>query len=92
VAALAHRRLQSKLREQGELAAADVVRRNQSLLASLGERDRQRAEAIAYAVAARLLAEPELRLEFLERDDEQDQVEAIRELFGLARGSRATSK
>jgi hypothetical protein len=85
VASLAHRPLHSELREQGELAAAEVLRRNRGTLASLGEHDRRRAEAIAYTVAARLLAEPALRLELLGRDYEHERVvKAVRELFGIS--------
>jgi glutamyl-tRNA reductase len=89
VATLARSPLPSDLREQGALVAAEVVRRNRRALASLGDRDQDRAEAIAYAVAARLLAEPAQRLELLERNEERARVEAVRELFGLGPASGA---
>jgi glutamyl-tRNA reductase len=77
--------LTADLRRRGELAAADVLRRNRSACALLADDDRRRLELLIYAVAARLVDEPRARLENLDSEQEAGRVAAVRELFGLDR-------
>jgi hypothetical protein len=74
----------ARLRQRGDLAAAQVIRHNRAAFAALGDADRRRAEAVAYAVAARLLAQPVSRLMLLDGGDANDlDLDAVAELFGL---------
>ena len=74
----------AELKQRGELAAAQVVRRNHAAFDAMSDADRRRAEALAYAVAARLLEAPASRLARLRRDDaDGPSVQAVCELFGL---------
>jgi Glutamyl-tRNAGlu reductase, dimerisation domain len=76
--------LMADLRRRSELAAADVLRRNRGACVLLGDDDRRRLELVIYAVAARLVDEPQARLENLDGDqDSAGRLAAVRELFGL---------
>jgi glutamyl-tRNA reductase len=74
------------LRRRADEIVASVLAENESRWESLSDADRARVEALARAVASRLLHEPTLRLK---RDDEEDShlyVTALRELFALDPG------
>ncbi len=72
------------LRERGEEVVRRVLAENEKRWESLGEADRQRMEAMARAVASRLLHEPTVRMRRAAGDeDAYAHVSALRELFGL---------
>ena len=72
------------LRERGDEVVRRVLAENESRWESLGEADRQRMEAMAKAVASRLLHEPTVRMRRSAGDeDAYAHVSALRELFGL---------
>ena len=63
-----------------------MLRENESRWESLSDADRRRVEAMARAVASRLLHEPTLRVKRAAGDDDAyTYVNALRELFGLDR-------
>jgi glutamyl-tRNA reductase len=72
------------LRERADEIVARVVEENSSRWQSLSDADRIRMEAMARAIASRILHEPTLRLK--RSSDEEDaylQIATIRSLFGL---------
>jgi glutamyl-tRNA reductase len=72
------------LRERGDEVVRRVMAENESRWQSLGEADRERMEAMAKAVASRLLHEPTVRMRRAAGDEEAyNYVSALRELFGL---------
>jgi glutamyl-tRNA reductase len=72
------------LRERGDEVVRRVMTENESRWQDLGEADRERLEAMAKAIASRLLHEPTVRLRRAAGDDEAyNYVSALRELFGL---------
>ncbi len=73
------------LRERGEDVARRVLAENERRLTGLGPEERERVEAMARAVAGRLLHEPTLRLKRAAEGggDPYREVAALRELFGL---------
>jgi glutamyl-tRNA reductase len=72
------------LRERGDEVVRRVLAENENRWESLGEADRERVEAMAKAVASRLLHEPTLRIRRAAGDeDAYSHVSALRELFGL---------
>jgi glutamyl-tRNA reductase len=72
------------LREHGDEVVRRVLAENENRWESLGEADRERMEAMAKAVASRLLHEPTVRMRRSAGDeDAYAQVSALRELFGL---------
>jgi glutamyl-tRNA reductase len=73
------------LRRRADQIVASVLAENESRWESLSDADRARVEALARAVASRLLHEPTLRLK---RDDDDSHlyVTALRELFALDPG------
>jgi glutamyl-tRNA reductase len=72
------------LRERGGEVVERVLAENEGRWQSLGEADRERLEAMAKAIASRLLHEPTLRMKRSAGEDEAYlYVSALRELFGL---------
>jgi glutamyl-tRNA reductase len=72
------------MRERGEEVVRRVMAENESRWQDLGEADRERMEAMARAIASRLLHEPTVRLRRAAgNDDAYSYVSALRELFGL---------
>lgn len=71
------------LRRRADQIVGSLLAENESRWESLGEADRARVEALARAVASRLLHEPTLRLKRGTDEDALVYVHALRELFGL---------
>jgi glutamyl-tRNA reductase len=72
------------LRGRGEEVVRRVLAENESRWENLGEADRERVEAMARAVASRLLHEPTLRMRRAAgSEDAYEYLSALRELFGL---------
>jgi len=78
----------SALRERGDEVVRRVMAENEGRWDELGEADRERLEAMAKAIASRLLHEPTLRMRrSAGNDDAYLYVSALRELFGLDAGT-----
>jgi glutamyl-tRNA reductase len=76
------------LRERGDEVARRVMAENENRWESLSEADRARVEAMAKAIASRLLHEPTVRMRRAAgEDDAYNYVSALRELFGLDVGT-----
>jgi glutamyl-tRNA reductase len=74
----------SALRERGDEIVRRVLAENEGRWESLSEADRERLQAMAKAIASRLLHEPTLRMRRSAGSDEAYlYVSALRELFGL---------
>ena len=74
----------ASLRGRADEIVQRVLRENEGRFRSLDPEDRARVEAMARAVAGRILHEPTLRLKrAAEEADAYQQVAALRELFGL---------
>jgi len=74
----------SALRARGAEVVERVLTENEGRWQSLGEADRERLEAMAKAIASRLLHEPTLRMKRSAGEEEAYlYVSALRELFGL---------
>jgi glutamyl-tRNA reductase len=72
------------LRERADEIVRRVLTENEPRWESLGEADRERVNAMAKAIASRLLHEPTLRMKRSAGSDEAYlYVSALRELFGL---------
>jgi glutamyl-tRNA reductase len=72
------------LRERADEVVRRVLTENEGRWQSLGDADRKRLEAMAKAIASRLLHEPTLRMRrSAGSDDAYLYVSALRELFGL---------
>ena len=71
------------LRAHGTRIVEQVLSENDGRWESLSERDRERVEAIARAVANRLLHEPTLRMKRGADERTHARLELLRELFGL---------
>ncbi len=72
------------LRERGDEIVRRVLAENEGRWENLGEADRERLEAMAKAIASRLLHDPTLRMRrSAGSDDAYFYVSALRELFGL---------
>ena len=72
------------LRERGDEVVRRILAENENRWQNLGEADRERMEAMARAVASRLLHEPTVRMRRAAGDEEAyNYVSALRELFGL---------
>ncbi|MGD0197460.1 MAG: glutamyl-tRNA reductase [Solirubrobacteraceae bacterium] len=71
------------LRRRGEGIVEQLLAENASRWESASAADRERIDALAHAVAARLLHEPTLRLKALEVGRGHRAVELLRELFAL---------
>jgi glutamyl-tRNA reductase len=78
----------ASLRVRADDIVARVLAENLGRFEELGDADRARVEAMARAIASRLLHEPTLRLKRAAEDaDAYQQVAALRELFGLDVGT-----
>ncbi len=74
----------ASLRERADEVVRRVLAENDPRWESLSEADRERAQAMAKAIASRLLHEPTLRMKRAAgSDDAYLYVSALRELFGL---------
>jgi glutamyl-tRNA reductase len=73
----------SALRAHGDEIVAQLLAENEGRWESLGERDRKRVEALARAVANRLLHEPTRHVKALDGDHRHARLQILRELFGL---------
>ena len=74
----------ASLRERGDEVVRRVLAENDGRWESVSEADRERLEAMARAIASRLLHEPTLRMKRAAGGDEAYlYVSALRELFGL---------
>jgi glutamyl-tRNA reductase len=71
------------LRAHADDIVAAVLAENEGRWDSLSERDRKRVEALARAVAKRLLHEPTARVKGLEASRRHARLQLLRELFGL---------
>jgi glutamyl-tRNA reductase len=72
------------LRERGDEVVRRVLAENESRWEGLTEADRERMEALAKAIASRLLHEPTLRMRrSAGEEDAYQYVSALKELFGL---------
>jgi glutamyl-tRNA reductase len=72
------------LREHGDAIVRGVLVENEQKWESLSERDRARVEAIARAVAKRLLHEPTLKVKDSGAGHRHARMHLLRELFGLS--------
>src|SRR4029079_2179017 len=76
------------LRVRADEIVGRVLAENAGRFNGLGEDDQARVEAMARAIARRILHEPTLRLKrAAEEADAYQQVAALRELFGLDAGT-----
>jgi glutamyl-tRNA reductase len=76
------------LRERGERIVQQVLGENERRWESLSDADRERLEAMARSIVARLLHEPTLRLKGgAGEEGSYRYVQALRELFALEAGS-----
>ncbi|HEX5610115.1 MAG TPA: glutamyl-tRNA reductase [Solirubrobacterales bacterium] len=72
------------LRERGDEVVRRVMAENENRWEGLSEADRERVEAMAKAIASRLLHEPTLRMRrSAGEEDAYQYVSALKELFGL---------
>jgi glutamyl-tRNA reductase len=71
------------LRARADAVVAQVLAENDGRWEELSERDRKRVEAMARAVANRLLHEPTLRVKGLDAAHRHARLQLLRELFGL---------
>jgi glutamyl-tRNA reductase len=71
------------LRAHADDVVAKVLAENAGRWETLSERDRKRVEALARAVANRLLHEPTLRVKGLDAAHRHARLQLLRELFGL---------
>jgi glutamyl-tRNA reductase len=73
----------SALREHADTIVEQVLAENEGRWDSLSERDRKRVEALARAIAKRLLHEPTVRVKGLDASRRHARLQLLRELFGL---------
>ena len=71
------------LRSRGDAIVEQVLADNAGRWESTSERDLQRIEAVARAVAKRLLHEPTLRAKSADAEHRHTRLQLLRELFGL---------
>jgi glutamyl-tRNA reductase len=71
------------LRSHADEIVASVLGENENRWEGLSERDRARVEAVAKAVANRLLHEPTLRVKQSDAEHRHARMQVLRELFGL---------
>ncbi len=71
------------LRTRGDDVVAQLLDENDGRWEALTDRDRERVEALARAVAKRLLHEPTARVKALEPEHRHARLQLLRELFGL---------
>ena len=79
------------LHERGQLVVEQVLTENAKRWDTASERDLARVEAVARAVASRLLHEPTIRLQGAADDRSHSTLQVARELFGLDEASAASS-
>jgi glutamyl-tRNA reductase len=77
------------LRRRGDEIVDELLAQNANRWESLSEKDRERVEALAHAVAQRLLHEPTLRMK---ASGGHGRLQLIRELFGLDEGIAPTAE
>ncbi len=73
----------SALRGRADEIVEQVLRENSNKWQSLSPKDRERVEALARAIANRLLHEPTVRMKELSDDRVHARMALVRELFGL---------
>ncbi len=71
------------LRAQADRMVAELLAENEPRWEALGERDRERVEAMLRAAVKRLLHEPTERVRTLDADGRHARLQLLRELFGL---------
>jgi glutamyl-tRNA reductase len=71
------------LRTRGDEVVEQVLAENEGRWEGLTDRDRRRVEALARAIAKRLLHEPTLRVKSLDAAHRHARLQLLRELFGL---------
>ena len=71
------------LRARGDDVVTQVLAENEGRWEGLSERDRRRVEALARAVANRLLHEPTRHVKGLDTEHRHARLQLLRELFGL---------
>jgi glutamyl-tRNA reductase len=71
------------LREQADRLVAELLAENEQRWESLGERDRERVEAMLRAAVKRLLHEPTQRIKALDSERRHARLSLLRELFGI---------
>jgi glutamyl-tRNA reductase len=71
------------LRAHADDIVTQVLAENEGRWDSLSERDRKRVDALARAIAKRLLHEPTVRVKGLEASRRHARLQLLRELFGL---------
>jgi glutamyl-tRNA reductase len=71
------------LREHADAVVAQVLAENEGRWDTLSDRDRKRVDALARAVAKRLLHEPTVRVKGLDASHRHARLQLLRELFGL---------
>jgi glutamyl-tRNA reductase len=80
------------LRRRADEVVQVVLGENAERWESLSERDRERVEAVARAVASRLLHEPTVRLKRVEGDGVHGRLQVLRELFALEEGEAGAAE
>jgi len=73
----------SALRGRADEIVEQVLRENSNKWQSLSPKDQERVEALARAIANRLLHEPTVRMKELSDDRVHARMALVRELFGL---------
>jgi glutamyl-tRNA reductase len=74
----------SALQRRGDEVVTHLLGQNEARWESPSAADRDRLEALAHSVAARLLHEPTQRLETSSDKRSAEYAQALRELFGLS--------
>ena len=82
----------SALRARGDQVVDELLAENEGRWESLSERDRKRVEALARAVANRLLHEPTLHVKGLDAGHRHARLQVLRELFGLDEADAAPAE
>ena len=80
------------LRARADAVVAQVLAENDGRWEELSERDRKRVEALARAVANRLLHEPTVRVKGLDPSHRHARLQLLRELFGLDEAAPETAE
>jgi glutamyl-tRNA reductase len=80
------------LREQADQLVAELLAENEHRWESLGERDRERVEAMLRAAVKRLLHEPTQRVKALDTERRHARLSLLRELFGLDQPAAAAER
>jgi glutamyl-tRNA reductase len=71
------------LRARGDSVVDQLLAENAGRWEALGERDRERVEALARAIVKRLLHEPTQRVKDFDAEHRHARLQLLRELFGL---------